>query len=89
MPELARFYGIIIRMYAYDDQRHHAPHIHACYQDEEASLSIPEGILLAGGLPGSQMKRVQEWIELHEADLLENWERAVRGERTNKIDPLP
>lgn len=41
MPTISMFYGIVIRLYFYDDQRHKLPHIHAKYQDHEASFSIP------------------------------------------------
>ena len=38
MPELSRFFGIIIRMYMEVGSPHHLPHFHAYYQDEEAVI---------------------------------------------------
>ena len=48
MPVLSTFYGIVVSMYFMDNRRHHRPHVHARYQDDEAVLSIPEGELLEG-----------------------------------------
>ena len=45
MPELSRFYGIIITMYFNDTQQHHKPHVHAFYGDYEAVIGI-DGELL-------------------------------------------
>ena len=49
MPELSRFYGIIVKMYFNDTQQHHKPHIHAFYGDYEAVIAV-DGELLAGVL---------------------------------------
>jgi hypothetical protein len=51
MPALSMFFGLIVYMYAKDDQRHYTPHIHVEYQDDEAVFSIPDGELLEGKLP--------------------------------------
>ena len=50
MPELSRFYGIIVKMYFNDTQQHHKPHIHAFYGDYEAVIAV-DGELLAGSIP--------------------------------------
>lgn len=50
MPTISMFYGILIRMFFRDIEKHH-PHIHADYQGQVAVYSIPDGTLLAGGLP--------------------------------------
>ncbi len=50
MPELSRFYGIIIKMYFNNVQQHHKPHIHAFYGDYEAVIAV-DGELLAGSIP--------------------------------------
>ena len=44
------FYGIVIRMYFYDNKQHHTPHIHAEYAGEQAVFSINDGEILAGSL---------------------------------------
>ncbi|MCX6029469.1 MAG: DUF4160 domain-containing protein [Chloroflexi bacterium] len=47
MPVLSMFYGIVIRMYFFDDQQHHVPHLHAEYAGKRAVFSISDGELLA------------------------------------------
>lgn len=48
MAVIAMFYGIIISMYYFDNRKHHVPHIHIKYQDQEATVSIPDGEVLEG-----------------------------------------
>jgi hypothetical protein len=54
MPTISMFYGIIIYLYFFDDERHKLPHIHARYQGHEASFSIIDGELLAGEITQSK-----------------------------------
>jgi hypothetical protein len=56
MPELARFFGIIIRMYVEPSTAHHVPHLHAYYQDEVAVYSIDPIELISGSLPKRQQR---------------------------------
>jgi hypothetical protein len=58
MPTISMFYGILIRMFFRDTEKHHAPHTHADYQGKVAVYSIPDGTLLAGGLPPNKHKLV-------------------------------
>lgn len=51
MPTISMFYGIIICMYFFDDERHKVPHIHAKYQGLDAVFSILDGSVLAGDIP--------------------------------------
>lgn len=88
MPELARFFGIIIRMYAEPDASHHSPHFHAYYQDEVAIYSIDSIELIAGSLPRRQQRLVEAWAELHQAELMTNWRRLQAGQRALPIAPL-
>jgi len=88
LPTISMFYGILILMYFYDNKKHDAPHIHAEYGEFEASIAIEDGSLLNGNLPGSKMRLVQAWIEIHREDLLANWKLAVKGESVFKIEPL-
>ena len=53
MPAISMFYGIIIRMFNYDDKEHHQPHIHAQYQDDNAVFGIETGKILAGKIPNN------------------------------------
>lgn len=88
MPTISMFYGIIIYLYFFDNERHKLPHIHARYQGEEASFSIVDGAMLAGFIPASKTKLVQAWIEIHREALLADWELAVNGEIPFQIEPL-
>ena len=88
MPTISMFYGIIIYMYFFDDQRHYLPHIHAHYGEESAVVSIAEGDVLEGSLPSKKMKLVQAWIEIHKDELFADWELAVSGEEPFRIEPL-
>ncbi len=88
MAVLAMFYGIIVSMYYFDKRRHHRPHIHVRYQEQEAVLSIPEGDVLEGGLKRNKMKLVQAWIEIHQDELMANWALASEGEQVFRIEPL-
>lgn len=65
-----------------------APHIHAEYGDQIASIAIDDGEVLSGSLPTTKMKLVQAWIEIHKEDLMADWKLAVAGEPIFKIDPL-
>ena len=88
MPTISMFYGIIVSMYYFDNKRHHQPHIHVKYQDEEAILGIPQGNILEGAIQQSKMKLVLAWIEIHKDELMADWELASKGESIFKIEPL-
>jgi hypothetical protein len=88
MPVISMFYGVIVRMYYFDNQKHQCPHIHVSYQDDEAVLAIPNGDLLEGKLQRSKLKLVQAWIEIHQDELMANWQLAVNGQQVFKINPL-
>ncbi len=88
MPAISMFYGIIIYLYYFDNKQHKLPHIHARYQSDEAVLSIPEGGLLEGSIPPQKMKLVQAWIEIHQEELLADWQLALDGEQVFKIEGL-
>lgn len=88
MPELSRFFGIIIRMYAELGTPHHQPHFHAYYQDDVAIYSLDPIDLIAGSLPRRQQRLVIAWAELHQAELLADWERLQAGQRPLPIEPL-
>ncbi len=84
MPELSRFYGIVVRMFFKD---HNPPHIHIEYQDYEAIIHIDSG-LVQGKMPRRALNLVFEWLDLHREELLENWELAQNQEPLYKIEPL-
>ena len=86
MPELSRFYGIIIRMYFGD---HPPPHFHAKYGEHEAVIAISDLSVLAGSLPARAHGLVVEWASLHQDELRQSWSRAEVDEDPGRIDPLP
>lgn len=88
MPTISMFYGILIRMFFQDTDKHHLPHIHADYQGEVAAYSILDGACLAGELPPNKHKLVVAWIEIHREDLLADWDLAVQGKRLFPIRGL-
>lgn len=88
MPEIARFFGIIIRMYAELDAPHNIPHFHAYYQEAVAIYSIDSIELIGGSFPRRQQRLVEAWAEVHQEELSANWERLQSGQPPVKIEPL-
>ena len=88
MPEISRFFGIIIRMYAEMGAPHHRPHFHAYYQNQAAVYDIDSIETIGGTLPRRQQRLVEAWAELHQGELLENWERLQSGQLPYRIAPL-
>lgn len=88
MPELSRFFGIIIRMFVEASTSHHVPHFHAYYQDEVAVFGIDPVDLMAGSLPTRQRRLVEAWAELHQAELREDWNLLHTGRPPVPIEPL-
>jgi hypothetical protein len=88
MAVIAMFYGIIVSMYYLDNQKHHMPHIHVRYQYQEVVLSIPDGQVLEGKLKANKMKLIQAWIEIHQDELMADWQLASNGEYVFRIEPL-
>ena len=75
-------------MYFYDNKKHHLPHIHVKYQNDEAVFSIIDGNLIEGKLPKNKIKLVEAWIEIHREDLIADWQLAIEGQQIFKIEPL-
>jgi hypothetical protein len=85
MPELGRFFGIIIAMY-YDD--HPPPHFHVRYGGQRAIIAISTLSLLRGKLSPRVFGMVMEWGVLHQTELLENWDLARQHAPLRKVAPL-
>jgi hypothetical protein len=84
MPELSRFFGIVIAMY-YND--HAPPHFHARYGDHEVTVRILDGVV-EGWLPRRAINLVMEWYNIHRTRLLENWNLARDRRPLRHIEPL-
>lgn len=87
MPTISMFYGIIIRMYCAPTE-HNPPHIHAYYQDYKAVIDIKQCEITEGTLPRKKERLVLAWVEIHQEELLADWELASNGELPFNIDPL-
>jgi len=86
MPELSRFYGIVIQVY-YGD--HAPPHFHVMYSDHKAKIDIESLALMEGALPPRAMGLVVEWASIHQDELREAFSKAAAMEQPQKIAPLP
>lgn len=75
-------------IYYEDTGRHNKPHIHVRYQGKKVSISIEDGALLAGDFPPKQLRLVLAWIDIHQDELMADWELAVSGEEPFRIAPL-
>ncbi len=84
MPEISRFYGIVIRMY---HREHPPPHVHVEYSGYEAVIHIRTG-QVEGQMPRRTLHLVWRWIETYEEELLANWERARNRQPLLPIKPL-
>ena len=85
MPEISRFFGIVVRMFF---EEHNPPHIHVEYQGKKAVFDL-FGNVARGDLSSRTATRlVREWVDLHVDDLQEDWELAQQGRNVKKIAPL-
>lgn len=85
MPTISSFYGILIAMYW---REHAPPHFHAEYGEHEALIDIRELRVLQGRLPRRALELVLDWAELHQAELLSNWDRGQLQQPFASIKPL-
>lgn len=85
MPEISRFYGMIIKMH-FDD--HLPPHFHAEYGEHEALIHIHTLAVIAGKLPPKALGLIVEWASQHQEELQILWNRAKNMEALHKISPL-
>lgn len=85
MPEISRFFGIIIRMF-YED--HNPPHFHAEYSGNKAVFDF-NGNIIKGTLNSkTATKLVRDWVDLHVSELKNDWDLAQSSQKINKINPL-
>ena len=84
MPEICRFYGIIICLYWKD---HNPPHVHFTYGDYECTISVLDRVV-DGQAPAKVIAKVNQWIDLHEQEILSLWENAQEGKQIGRIEPL-
>ncbi len=85
MPEISRFFGIVIRMF-YDD--HNPPHFHAEYSGKKAVFDFNGNVIKGDLASRTATKLVREWVDLHVSELEEDWKLATENKVINKIQPL-
>jgi hypothetical protein len=85
MPEISRFYGIVVQMYFGD---HPPPHFHARYAGQNAKIEIDALAVIEGKLPARALGLVIEWAALHQEELREAFDRAANSQPPGKIEPL-
>ena len=85
MPEISRFFGIVIRMF-FDD--HPPQHLHAYYGEQAALVALQPIAVIESDLSTRALSMVLEWTALHQAELLENWDRLHSARPAVKVAPL-
>jgi nucleotide-binding universal stress UspA family protein len=88
VPEISRFFGIIIRMFAELGAPRHVPHFHAYYQRDAAVFGFDPVELIAGSLPRRQRRLVEARAELHQAAVAADWTELQEGRRPAPVEPL-
>lgn len=83
MPEISRFYGIVIKMF-FKPKEHEPSHIHALYGEYVGIFDLRSMEMTEGDLPGKAQELIKEWLEKHQSDLLEMWET----QKLRKLPPL-
>jgi Domain of unknown function (DUF4160) len=86
MPEICRFYGIVIQVY-YGD--HPPAHFHAVYGEYVAKIAIESLQIIEGFIPARAQSLVREWAKLHEQELRDAFDLAANFQQPGKIAPLP
>ena len=84
MPEISKFYGIVIYMYM---NEHNPPHFHAKYGNQEMTIDIVNGSI-RGEMSEMALRLVLEWLSIHRDEIMEAWHKAANGEQPGKIEPL-
>jgi len=85
MPVVSRFFGILIRMFF---NEHAPPHFHAEYGEFRATINIRTLSVREGRLPRRALELVLDWAELHQTDLLNNWDQCQQHQAPDPIAPL-
>ena len=73
MPVIARFYGLIIKMF-FQQKEHNPPHFHVVYGEYVGAIDIRTLEMLEGDLPQKALALVREWAAQHQTELLQIWE---------------
>ena len=85
MPEICRFYGLVIKMFWAD---HRPPHFHVEYGEHQAIVAIETLAMIHGSLPPRALGLCVEWAAEHRRELLELWSLAQANQPLHRLDPL-
>lgn len=88
MPEISRFFGIVIRMFVETGGRHHRAHFHAYYQRHAGIIGVEPVETIAGDLSSKQERPALAWAAIHEHELRACWDALQAGRLPGKIEPL-
>jgi hypothetical protein len=72
MPVIARFYGILIKMY-FSQSEHGVPHFHAVYGEYNAVYDIQTLEMMEGDMPSRAQRLIKDWSSQYQQDLLRMW----------------
>ena len=81
MPEICRFYGIVIKMF-FKPKEHDPSHIHALYGEHIGIFDLRTMEMTEGYLPVKAQQLVKEWLKDNQGKLIEMW-------NTQKLEKLP
>ena len=87
MPRISEFFGLVIYMYWFDDQKHRQPHFHAYYRGAEATFDL-KGNVLRGDLGARAHRLVREWCSERQVELHRAWKAAIEGKEIPWVPPL-
>lgn len=87
MPRISEFFGIVIHMYWFDQQRHKLPHFHARYGGREAVFDL-EGNRIEGDLGSRAHRLIAEWAQERAGDIGASWQCAASGKEIPWVSPL-
>ena len=85
MPEISRFFGIVVSM-NYND--HPPPHFHVRYAEQKAIVTIDAPMVLEGSLSPRAIGLVMEWATAHREELMADWNLARQQQPLKPIAPL-
>ena len=84
MPELSRFYGLVIKMF-FGAAEHNPPHFHVTYGEHIGVIDMGTLTMEEGDLPARAQALAREWASIHRDELMEIW----KTQNFRKVDPLP
>lgn len=88
MPEIDALLGLSFCLYFFDNQQHKLPHLHVKYGEFELIIAIETSECLEGYLPSKQRKRAEAHITMYQEQLMQMWNKAVKGQNPGKLEDV-